>query len=223
MDKLRKPPDDTWKTKYFKLSEVVIHNRPDDCWVILDGIVKDLTPLVRDFKDTREVLPIVALAGKDISHWFDKNGDIRQYVNPLTNLLVPYLPHGPLPHMCDVLMPNTDWSPLPFEPWWKDSSYNVGRITKNCRPVRIMNMGFGQEVALNVCEEDTLEDILARYIPFNENANHYTWKFETRKLKMRKTLEENEIPDRKECFRKLGLPDDLYVPCLQLYYNDDMA
>lgn len=40
-------------------------------------------------------------------------------------------------------------------------------------------------------------------------------------LKMDQTLEENGILDERDEFSRLGLPPNLYVPAIFLYYNDD--
>lgn len=38
---------------------------------------------------------------------------------------------------------------------------------------------------------------------------------------MNKTLEENGISDERDEYGRLGLPPNLYVPAIFLYYNDD--
>lgn len=62
------------------MNEVVLHNKPDDCWVIIFGVVRDLTPLIQEYKKKRKcrlIKPILAHAGKDISHWFnEKTNDV---------------------------------------------------------------------------------------------------------------------------------------------------
>lgn len=62
---------------FFTPSEVVIHNSVNDCWVIILGVVRDLTPLIQEHIESPEIKPIIAFAGKDISDWFDpKTGDV---------------------------------------------------------------------------------------------------------------------------------------------------
>lgn len=39
---------------------------------------------------------------------------------------------------------------------------------------------------------------------------------------MQKTLEENGIPDERDLFIELGLPQNYYIPSICLYYNDDL-
>lgn len=62
---------------YFTRNEVVIHNCIDDCWLSFLGIVMDLTRLIQQNIKSPAIKPILAFAGKDISHWFDpKTGDV---------------------------------------------------------------------------------------------------------------------------------------------------
>lgn len=74
-----------------------------------------------------------------------------------------------------------------------------------------------------MCYEDTLERILERYLHYNCHAASYTWKFEGRVLEMEKTLSENGIPDERDDFIKIGIPDSHYVPSILIYYNDDLT
>lgn len=70
------------RAKYFTPNEVSVHDSEHDLWVSFLGRVYDLTPLSE--KHNRNILlkPIIANAGKDISHWFDaKTKDIRRYVS----------------------------------------------------------------------------------------------------------------------------------------------
>lgn len=65
------------KTMYYTRKEIQVHNKPDDCWVSFLGLVRDLTPLSYEYIGRREMTPIYANAGKDISHWFDeRTGDV---------------------------------------------------------------------------------------------------------------------------------------------------
>ena len=59
------------RPRYFTPSEVAAHNTPDDCWVSYLGCVRDLTPLCAEHAGSVLLKPILAHAGKDISHWFD--------------------------------------------------------------------------------------------------------------------------------------------------------
>lgn len=39
---------------------------------------------------------------------------------------------------------------------------------------------------------------------------------------MNKTMEENGIPDERDLFTDLGIPQNSYIPSILLYYNDDL-
>lgn len=105
---------------YFAPFEVVIHNTPEDCWVSFLGKVCDITLLIQKYENQKCVRPLLAMAGKDISHWFDKRtGDIRHFIHPDTGCRVPYCQHGPIPDVCEQV-PSTVWKPLVDKPWWND-------------------------------------------------------------------------------------------------------
>lgn len=202
--------------------EVVVHDQPDDCWVSLLGKVFDVTPIIKQYEGQDCIKPLIAHAGKDISNWFDdRTGDIRYYIHPLTGAHVPYCPHGRIP---DVLpqVPTVNWKPLDHPPWWKDDQYVIGPLTKRVRPIRIINSLIRKEVSMNVCCEDTFSRIMERYSMFCSNPQSYTWRYCDRTMDPSKTMEENEIPDERDRFTELGLPQNLYVPGIFLYYNDDL-
>ena len=76
---------------------------------------------------------------------------------------------------------------------------------------------------MKVCGEETMKEILDRYLMYNSHAGSYTWKYDGRNLDMGMTLEENLIPDEDEEFYKLGMSDDLYLQAIHLYFNDDLT
>jgi hypothetical protein len=57
----------------------------------------------------------------------------------------------------------------------------------------------------------------------NDHAQSYTWKRLGRPLDMDKTVEDNDIPDESEEFIELGMDEDMYIPAIHLYYNDDLT
>lgn len=202
--------------------EVVVHNSPDDCWISFLGKVFNITTLIAKYSGQKCIKPLLAMAGKDVSHWFDPaTGDIQQHIQPETGVRVPYCPHGVLPDVSSEV-PATSWKPLDGLPWWKNENYQVGLLTKKTRPIRIMNMLTLAEVTINVCCEDTFERILERYTLFNSDASSYTWRYLDKNIDMSKTMEENGIPDERDVFTDLGLPQNFYLPSIFLYYNDDM-
>ena len=40
---------------------------------------------------------------------------------------------------------------------------------------------------------------------------------------MDKTMEENDIEDESEDFIMHNLAEDFYIPCVHIYYNDDLT
>ena len=59
-----------------------------------------------------------------------------------------------------------------------------------------MNQLTGQDDIIDVCAEETLEEIRERYTKYNAHAKGYTWRRLGKPLDMSKTLEENGIPVR---------------------------
>lgn len=70
------PEEDNWSRVFLKRGEVAVRNRPDDCWVIIRGIVRNVTSLVKEFEGDKCLLPLLAEAGKDITYWFDSEGEV---------------------------------------------------------------------------------------------------------------------------------------------------
>ncbi|XP_071446826.1 cytochrome b5 domain-containing protein 1 [Hetaerina americana] len=208
---------------YFTPSEVVVHNKPDDIWMSYLGRVYDLTPLVKEFVDHDAIKPILAFAGKDITEWFNPEiGELLSYIHPVTCCTAPYTPHGTLPHL-GLLSPTVKWEPLLKTPWWKDPKYFIGYLTTKARPIRILNVLTGQEDCIEVCSEDPLYRIQERFLFCNKHIGSYTWKFEGRVLDKSLTLDENGIPDEREEFNELLLPENFYIPAIMIYCNDDLT
>ncbi|GIY37351.1 cytochrome b5 domain-containing protein 1 [Caerostris extrusa] len=74
-----------------------------------------------------------------------------------------------------------------------------------------------------VCSEETLDEILLRYLKFNRHANSYTWKYFGQKLMMKQTLATNGIPDKDFKADRLRLNNEDYYPIIDLYFNDDLT
>lgn len=109
-------------------------------------------------------------------------------------------------------------------PWWKDEGkYCIGALTVKVRKIRLINMLSKQDDTISVASEETLNEILDRYLPLNDHAASYTWKRLGRPLDMEMTLEENEIKDESEEYIKLDLDPEYYIPAIHLYYNDDLT
>ena len=74
-----------------------------------------------------------------------------------------------------------------------------------------------------VCAEETMEEILQRYLPYNSHARSYTWKYFNKNLEMDKNLEENGVVEESEVFSELRMDEDEFLPPLILYFNDDLT
>ncbi|KAL9654684.1 hypothetical protein ABK040_006746 [Willaertia magna] len=214
------------KRRFYTATEVSEHNFKDDCWVSFMGKVYNVTSLIIEHKDCKLIDPIVLNGGRDITHWFDKEtGDIRKWIDPITNERCYYTPMGRFLHIpLPSYEPETTKEPVPTTPWWKDDGkYMIGKLSKKTRIIRIVNTLTHDEHELEVCSEETLKEILDRYLHFNSHAGSYTWKRLGEDLDMEKTLEENGIRDEDKEFEELGINDNFYRPALHLYYNDDLT
>ena len=70
------------RSKYYTPNEVALHNTPHDLWVSFLGKVYDLSELVLQNKGNPLIAPITAMAGQDISHWFNaRTGDVKTHVD----------------------------------------------------------------------------------------------------------------------------------------------
>ena len=68
-------------SKEFTLEEIAKHNKEDDCWVIIDGSVYDLTSFLPDHPGGKKA--IMTFAGRDATEEFDMLHDrkvITKYV-----------------------------------------------------------------------------------------------------------------------------------------------
>lgn len=77
--------------------------------------------------------------------------------------------------------------------------------------------------SVQVCSEETLSEILHRYLHYNSHAASYTWKHNGVILDMSKTLSENGIPDDDKEIDHCRLDRDLFTPSICLYFNDDLT
>lgn len=214
----------------YTASEVATHSTPSDCWVSLLGRVLDLTSLLADNPGPL-AQPIIRAAGTDISHWFDPDTcDVKTYVKPETNVRSPYLPMGRFLHIPPD-EPVSNYSMSLQTPWWKDRRYQVGLLTSRTRLIRIRNVLTEQEDQLEVPVECTVGEIRELYLECNWHAKSYHWRAQVRvggnlefvPIDMSKTLEQNGIADESIEFEELGLPVDMHVPVVFLYYMDDLT
>ena len=210
---------------YFTPSQVKLHDRIDDLWVSRFGLVLNLTKLV-DENRGELAQPIIEAAGEDISHWFDPHSrHLRTYIHPDTLIEQPYLPMGRFIHV-PPSDPSASWSSAIGTPWWIDSKYVVGRLTKKTRLIKLFNMLTQQETVLEVCSEETLTAIRRRVRDHNSHIQSYVWKRTdhngTRVLDMEKTLDGNGIMDDSADLDALGI-DETFIPLIYLYFSDDLT
>jgi len=176
------------RSKYFTPNEVALHNTQNDLWVSFLGKVYDLTDLAAANKGNELMAPIVAKAGQDISHWFDaRTGDIKTHVDAERGIMKYYCPHGRFLHV-PPSEPTSDYATDFGRPWWRDSRYEIGILTLKTRSLRLVNTLTSQQHMIEVCTEETLTEILARYLNYNSHAQSYTWKYRGDPLDMSKTL-----------------------------------
>ncbi|XP_047020938.1 cytochrome b5 domain-containing protein 1 [Helicoverpa zea] len=167
----------------------------------------------------RLAMTILAYAGKDLSHWF-KDGEWRRYTHPIVGSSVPYHVHG---HgVRQPVVPSTRWRPVE-EPWWSSDKYVVGKATAKTRPIRITNTLTGSTVTLEVCSEETIYEIMMRYLPHNSHLMSYSWRYMGKGLCLHKTLDQNGIPDERDRFSDVALAENMHIPAILLYYNDDLT
>ncbi|XP_026578287.1 cytochrome b5 domain-containing protein 1 [Pseudonaja textilis] len=213
----------SFRQRYFTPREVSVHNRPWDLWVSYLGRVYDLSPLSEEYKGDLLMKPLLEVAGKDISHWFNpRTKDIQTHIDPRTGCLKYYTPQGRFVHIPPPL-PRSDWANDFGMPWWKNPIYEIGTLSAKTRHIRIINTLTSQEQTLEVCSEETMWEILRRYLPYNAHAASYTWKYHGACLDMDKNLQDNNIPDEDEEFYQLNMDADAFTTAILLYFNDDLT
>ena len=101
--------------------------------------------------------------------------------------------------------------------------YELGILSKKTRNIRIVNTLTSQEHTIEICGEETLNQILERYLPYNKHAGSYTWKYDSKGLDMTGTLEDNGIVDDEEDLDALCIDPEQWTPAIHLYFNDDLT
>jgi hypothetical protein len=168
------------KQRFYTLEEVSSHNTANDCWVILFGEVYNLTRILQENITNALTTPLIDAAGTDITYWFDTNSrEPRVKVNLQTGQRESYCPGGKYLHVDSESEVK----------WWKDSKNIIGKLTKKARRLRIINMINDHCTILEVPAEETIREILNRYLKFNKHGASYVWKRLGRPLDMQKTLE----------------------------------
>ncbi|CRK93064.1 CLUMA_CG006506, isoform A [Clunio marinus] len=195
---------------YYTRDEVVTHNTPLNIWVIIHGFVYDLTSFVQkqnknlndDVKFYKNLRLLLQYAGKDLSCWFNDQGEPLERINQHGKSVFRFLPA--------YRKENEDCC---F--WWNKKNI-IGKITSLERYVRIVNTLTRKTVRLSVCEEDSIETIMQKYKEtFNSNSENYIVRktllhsADDGQLFIQKTLTENRITYEKN--EKLGLPAALWL------------
>ncbi|KFM78415.1 Cytochrome b5 domain-containing protein 1, partial [Stegodyphus mimosarum] len=126
-------------------------------------------------------------------------------------------------HKGSVIIPDAKPEFRKKLPWWKDEQYVIGLLTRKSRIIRIRNTLIMKTVDLEVCSEETIEDILQRYLKFNSHAKSYAWKYHGQELDMGQNLEMNGIPDKDFQLNRLRQKEEDFIPTLNLYYKDDLT
>ncbi|KAJ3394878.1 Cytochrome b5 domain-containing protein 1 [Entophlyctis sp. JEL0112] len=220
------PPD---AKRYYTPAEVEQHNAAYDLWLSWHGHVYDLSVLADEHKGDPLLTPILKNAGRDISHWFNKNGDVRNWeffpptkfcvlikgnrqlvkkqlktcVNPLTGVSCAYTPEENV-----------------RTPWWLDKEqYCIGKLGSRTRKLLIKNTLTQDEHVLEVCVEETVAAIQDRYLAQNAHAKGYMWKRLGTLLDMGSTLEENGVKDESALMQRLGMDEEQYLPTIHLYFR----
>ena len=72
--------------------------------------------------------------------------------------------------------------------WRLKQIFKIGTLTSKARRLRLINTLTSQQHMIEVCREEKMNEILARYKAYNDHAESYTWKYHCNQLNMNKTL-----------------------------------
>eukprot|EP00164_Ancoracysta_twista_P003538 GFYU01004723.1.p1 GENE.GFYU01004723.1~~GFYU01004723.1.p1 ORF type:complete len:687 (+),score=218.34 GFYU01004723.1:187-2247(+) len=215
------------RERYFTPGDLAAHNSFSDCWVSVFNRCMDLTALLAEFQGQACCDPISKNAGRDVSHWFvqDENGDVhvRMHIDPESGVERPFCPQGHFIH-CPPRDPDPLWRNDFGTPWWNDiDRFCVGRMSAHTRMIRCVNTLTGQEDVIEVCSEEIMEEILDRFLEYNDHCASYTWKRLGMPLEMHHTLKQSGVEDEGEVFYDMNIDDDYYIPALTLHFDDDLT
>uniref|UniRef100_A0A0D9VZ48 Cytochrome b5 heme-binding domain-containing protein n=1 Tax=Leersia perrieri TaxID=77586 RepID=A0A0D9VZ48_9ORYZ len=73
-------------TKLFSLEEAASHNTPDDCWVVVDGKIYDVTKYLDDHPGGADVL--LQATGKDAKEEFDDAGHSKSAIELMQDYFI---------------------------------------------------------------------------------------------------------------------------------------
>jgi len=159
----------------------------------------------------------------------DMTLQLRTHIDPVTCLEVYYCPHGRFVHVPPP-EPTNDFNTRFVEPWWRDPRYCIGYLSSQPRKIRVINTLTKVEHTIEVCGEESIDDIQAKYLAYNKHAESYVWKRLGKigepsmvMLDMEATLEANGLPDESSEYGRLGIDEDFYIPSLMIYFKDDLT
>ncbi|KAH8967114.1 hypothetical protein BDL97_03G062100 [Sphagnum fallax] len=224
--------------KWFTIEELAAHNSPFDCYVSIYGTVYDLTHLIPQHSRALSQ-PLLQMAGKDISHWFEpRTADMTTGVellmefDPQMQITTYCIPpkgkfiHFPPMYPCNVFN-------MEELPWWKDPDYMVGKLSERSRFVRIRNVMTEHTDLMEVPMEETINQIMERYVNLNAHALSYealklcTCDTHEGKvfvaLDMNKSLEENGVFDESLEYGEMGMEINHLIPVMDVHYTDDLT
>ncbi|KAJ4760107.1 Cytochrome b5 [Rhynchospora pubera] len=85
-------------TKLYTMKEVAEHNSDDDCWIVVDGKVYDVTSYLDDHPGGADVL--ISATGKDATEEFEDAGHSKDARNQMKDYCIGELdPTPPIPEM----------------------------------------------------------------------------------------------------------------------------
>ena len=96
-------------------------------------------------------------------------------------------------------------------------------MTKRVRKLNIQNTLTHEEHTIDVACEESMNEVLDRYLEYNSHAYSYTWKRLGKKIDMSKNMETNGMHDEYDELIQLGIDPDEYIPTVHLYYDDDLT
>ena len=83
-------------------------------------------------------------------------------------------PQGRFLHVPPI-EPDAEWEPDFAVPWWEDEArYCIGNLTRRTRQIRIINTLTKHDDVIEVASEESLNEILDRYLDKNVHAASYT-------------------------------------------------
>ncbi|RLN41642.1 cytochrome b5 isoform A [Panicum miliaceum] len=71
-------------TKLYSMKEAALHNTPEDCWVVVDGKIYDVTKYLEDHPGGADVL--LEATGKDAKEEFDDAGHSKSVIELMVQM-----------------------------------------------------------------------------------------------------------------------------------------